>query len=229
VIDEIARLRCDGRYLGREFNVRRSDGGWWYQSRDLELRFTPDLPGRHQVDNLAGVLTGLSCLLPLSSISASEIDARFRGTRLAGRFEKLPGVLAADLYVDVGHNQDAARAIAASLAEVKPTGRCVALLGMLEDKRADLFVEALSPVVDDWWLLTLQGDRGLDASSLEARIGGRVPVEKRFASAGDALGHALSSLTNQDIMIVFGSFVTVESWLRAISESGDLNGYGSKH
>ena len=229
ILGELARLDCDSHLIGREFRMSRAGDDWLWQSREFELAISPVLPGRHQVDNLAGVLAGLARLVPLADYSPTEINENFRGMRLAGRFQKLPGVLAADLYIDVGHNQDAARAIAACLAEIRPRGRCVVLLGMLADKRVDLFVESLAAEVDAWWLLTLEGDRGLDAAALEARIGGRVAVEKRFAIAAEALEHALSSLGNQDIMLVSGSFVTVENWLRALPESDDPNGYGSKH
>ena len=218
VIAEIDRLHCDAAYFGRDFRLRRMVDEWLWQSADLELNFTPELPGRHQAENLAGVLAGLSRLLPLERYAPETLRNNFRGTRLAGRFQRIPGILAAELYVDVGHNQDAARVLAANLAELKPAGRCVVLLGMLDDKRVDLFVDSLAEVVDAWWLLTLPGARGLDAASLEAKIGGRVRVDRRFDSATDAYRHALSSLRNQDIMLVCGSFITVETWLRALPD-----------
>ena len=96
-------------------------------------------------------------------------------------------------------------------------GRVVVLLGMLEDKQADLFVAALQSVVDEWWLLTLPSDRGLEASRLASRIESLVVAEQCFERVDDALEHALSSLGNQDIMLVTGSFITVELLLRALS------------
>jgi folylpolyglutamate synthase/dihydropteroate synthase len=94
---------------------------------------------------------------------------------------------------------------------------------MLKDKQPDLFVEALQSVVDDWWLISLNTERGLNAASLAARIGTQVEVKQHFERIDDALDHALSSLTNQDIMLVTGSFVTVELLLRALSASGEFN------
>jgi dihydrofolate synthase/folylpolyglutamate synthase len=132
--------------------------------------------------------------------------------------------------VDVGHNPDAARALAASLGSIRPErGRIVVLLGMLADKQPELFAAEMAGVVDGWWLTSLDSDRGLDANRLEARIGGAVEVEARFENPAAALAHALSSLGNQDIMLATGSFVTVELLLRALSESRNLNPNGSEH
>jgi folylpolyglutamate synthase/dihydropteroate synthase len=81
----------------------------------------------------------------------------------------------------------------------------------------------LKQVVDDWWLLTLNGDRGLSARQLATRIEGQVEADYLFDKVADALDHALSSLGNQDIMLVAGSFVTAELLLRATSNSGEQN------
>ena len=94
---------------------------------------------------------------------------------------------------------------------------------MLKDKQPNLFVEALKSVVDDWWLITLDSERGLNASALAARVESQVEVKQHFEQIDKALDHALSSLTNQDIMLVTGSFVTVELLLRALSDSGEFN------
>jgi len=102
-------------------------------------------------------------------------------------------------------------------------GRVVVLLGMLEDKQPHLFVEALKPAVDAWWAMTLDSERGLDAAALTKRVAAQVEVEASFDQVEAALVHALSSLSNQDIMLVTGSFVTVELLLRALSDSGEFN------
>jgi len=220
VLDEIERRGCSCLRIGRDYRaLPLSAERFTWQSRELELEVDRVLPGAHQSLNLAGVIAGLSLLLPLARYSPEQINARFRGTRVAGRFEAVPSPLPGTLYVDVGHNPDAARVLAASLEEIKPRhGRIVVLLGMLEDKQPEQFTAILSPYVDTWWLTSLDSDRGLDAERLQARIGGAVEIEARFANPAEALRHALSSLGNTDIMLATGSFVTVELLLRALSE-----------
>ena len=231
VIDEIVRLNCKCLQLGRDYHVSQLDDKHFvWRDQDKEIQLDNVLPGSHQVHNLAGVVAGLSQLIPLSEFNPDQVRDFFHGTRLAGRLQLVDCQLACQLYVDVGHNQDAARVLANSLDAMQQSrGRIVVLLGMLADKQADLFVEGLKQVVDDWWLLTLNSDRGLSAVQLASRIESQARADHLFENVNDALDHALSSLNNQDIMLVTGSFVTVELLLRALSDSGEQNKYGPKH
>jgi len=225
VLAEIDRLDCKCLQLGCDYRLTlQQDDQFLWHSNEREYRLDNVLSGDHQAQNLAGVVAGLSLLLPLDEFSPEQLRAGFHGTRIAGRLQLLHSPLACRLFVDVGHNQDAARVLAENMhRQRQDKGRIVVLLGMLKDKQPDLFVEALQPAVDDWWLITLDSERGLDAAALAAQIGTRVEVTQHFERIDNALDHALSSLTNQDIMLVTGSFVTVELILRALSDSGKFN------
>lgn len=222
VLDKISRLHCNSLQYQRDFEMQATDsqGCYVWKGLGLEFNISPVLPGVHQVQNLAGVIAGLHLLLDNSQITPTNIDKNFEGTELIGRFQKVETLLAANVYVDVGHNHDAAKALAKNLSLLKPeTGRLIVLLGMLDDKDSLNFVAELSTAVDDWWLVTLDCDRGLSAGQLQQRISNRVSVDECFDNVEDSLEHALSSLTNQDIMLVTGSFVTVELFLRATSRT----------
>lgn len=219
VQDEIRRLGCHSQQYQRDFSVQRLSGqdrfGW--QSGELSLELTQILPGVHQQQNLAGVVAGLHQLLDLRQFDNAIIQRNFENTELVGRFQSVKTDVAGSVYIDVGHNQDAAAALAENLALIKkPEGRVVVLLGMLDDKDNVAFVSEFGAVVDDWWLLSLIGDRGLSADNLAGRISTQVEIQKRFIDVDTALDHALSSLGNQDIMLVTGSFVTVETFLLAL-------------
>jgi len=219
VLAEIERLGCQCLQFERDFDIRESDQEQLYDwsGCDLSFSLTPPLDGIHQLQNLAGVVAGLGLLLPLDQYEPSTVAENFRGTELAGRFERLQTGLEAEVYIDVGHNQDAARALAVNLHALKQySGRIVVLLGMLEDKETANFVAEFESIVDDWWLLSLSCDRGLSADAIEERLDA-VKVERKFSNAEMAVNHALSSLSNQDIILVTGSFVTVELFLRALS------------
>jgi dihydrofolate synthase/folylpolyglutamate synthase len=222
VLDEISRLQCNSLQYQRDFEMQATEvpGCYVWKGLDLEFNLTPVLSGIHQAQNLAGVVAGLHLILDSSQISAINVGKYFEGTELIGRFQKIDTPLPANVYVDVGHNHDAAKALAKNLSLLEPkTGRLVALLGMLNDKESLKFVDELSGVVDDWWLLTLDCDRGLSAEQLQQRIVSCVSADIHFDNVADSLEHSLSSLTNQDIIIVLGSFVTVELFLRATSKT----------
>ncbi len=231
VLREIDRRHCHCLRFGKDYDLHDIDGDQAdWRMADLHFRLDNVLPGEHQLFNLAGVVAGLTCLLDLATWDSRRVGENFHGLQIAGRLQQVASPLSARLFVDVGHNPDAARVLAKSLSGLKSkSGQLVVLLGMLEDKQPDRFVEALKAVVDQWWLTTLDCDRGLSADALAARIGATIEIGKCFDSVSLALDHALSSLGNQDIMLVTGSFVTVEHLLRALPHSGELNNYGSKH
>jgi len=230
VLQRIEDLQCRCLRLGQDYDLSdiADDDAVW-RSRGQEWPLQNVLTGEHQFFNLAGVLAGLSQLLDLSRFAPDSISGNFQGLQVAGRLQQVNSALPAALYVDVGHNADAARVLATSLPGLKSrSGELVVLLGMLEDKEPAQFVEALKPMVDRWWLVTLEAERGLSATALAERIGTTVDIERCFENVNAALDHALSSLGNQDIMLVTGSFVTVELLLRALPDSCELNNYGSK-
>jgi len=222
VLDEISRLHCKSLQYKRDFEMQATDSidSYIWKGLNREFNLTPKLSGVHQVQNLAGVFAGLHLLLDNSQINLVNADKNFEGTELIGRFQKIETPLPSNVYVDVGHNHDAAKALAKNLSLLKPeTGRLIVLLGMLNDKESLNFVSELSTVVDDWWLLTLNCDRGLSAKQLQQRISTCVSADECFESVEYSLEHALSSLTNQDIMLVTGSFVTVELFIRATART----------
>ncbi len=222
---EIERRNCKCLRVDRDYRVlEQDDERFLWQGGGREVWLDKVLPGFHQAQNLAGVVAGLSLLFPLERYDDGQLRAGFQGTHIAGRLQLLPCRLSCRLFADVGHNQDAARVLAHHLGQLKQEGgRIVVLLGMLQDKQPELFVEALKPVVDAWWLLSLTSERGLKSTDLAQRIGAEVAAEETFEQIDDALDHALSSLGNQDIMLVTGSFITVEFLLHALSDSGELN------
>ena len=222
VLKEIERLKCEPLFYTKDFQACNiSENDFYWKSKSLTIKIPRVLPGEHQIQNLSGVVAGLSKLLPLHEYSQEQVEENFIGTFLPGRFQQIETSLPCRVIIDVGHNRDAAKSLSENIAQLHDKGRVVVLLGMLEDKQADCFVEALQPMVDIWWCLTLNGDRGLSAQDLRSRIESIVEVQAVYENIESVIEPALSSLTNRDIMLVTGSFVTAELALRAFSISGD--------
>jgi len=220
VQSEIARLDCQAHQFQQDFIMQAQDqtGQCLWRSGDLSIELNPVLPGSHQVQNLAGVVAGLHQLLDLHQYQVETVQQYFAGINLPGRFQTLDIQTAATVYIDVGHNQDAAGALANNLMTLKkPGSRVVVLLGMLDDKDNLAFVRELTAIVDDWWLVSLDSVRGLSAIKLANRVKTALLPTRMFDRPEEALNEALSSLGNQDIMLVTGSFLTVEQCLLALT------------
>ena len=138
-------------------------------------------------------------------------------TRLAGRFQILPGEV--PVVFDVAHNPHAARSLAATLQASRPPGREIAVAGLLGDKDPAGVVEAVAGVFDRWFVARPAGAgaRGGSAEVLARAVrerGGGAAVEVCGDLPG-ALLRARREAEPGDRIVVFGSFYTVGEVLAA--------------
>ncbi len=193
---------------GSDFFADAIDGQHW-SWRDVGFRIElpmPALRGPIQLRNAASAIAALRALdkpLPRAAIVEGVAQARIRGRLQA--FER-NGV---EVLVDVGHNPQAARELAAALKAAPITGRTVAVFAALQDKDAEGVVEALADRVDGWHLAGLEGVRAQSAAALQARLAGTAAAgASPHADVATALQQALSSARAGDRVLVFGSFHT---------------------
>jgi dihydrofolate synthase/folylpolyglutamate synthase len=198
--------------LGVDFTVRPSADGARFETDGTALSLPgPALPGPYQFDNMATGLAAVLARLPEAASDVAALGRGLRSVRLAGRLERVSGRPA--VWIDVGHNPLAARAVAAALHEIRaaesiPDCRCV--LGMLADKDAAAVVSELQAVVTHWYCASLPGSRGQAAERLAARMAGVTGSAslRQFESVEAALDAALADSTPDDGVLVFGSFLT---------------------
>lgn len=124
-----------------------------------------------------------------------------------------------EVVVDVGHNPQAARALAAWL-RAQPRRRTVAVYAALADKDAPGVVSALADAVDGWYLAGMleAGPRGQDAASLRQRLAGTAAAAaETYADPDAALDAALQAAETGGRVLVFGSFHVTAMALRRLN------------
>ena len=169
-----------------------------------------------QLRNAACAIAALRALdLPLedAALARGVADAAVPG-RLQ-RFER-GGV---EIIVDVGHNPQAAVALADWL-RAQPKRRTLAVYAALADKDAAGVVTALSDTVDGWLLAgTLDaGPRGSDAVALAQRLVGTAAAGgSRHADVTGALAAALAQAAPDGRVLAFGSFHAASEALRSLN------------
>ena len=169
-----------------------------------------------QLRNAACAIAALRALdLPLedAALARGVADAAVPG-RLQ-RFER-GGV---EIIVDVGHNPQAAVALADWL-RAQPKRRTLAVYAALADKDAAGVVTALSDTVDGWLLAgTLDaGPRGSDAVALAQRLVGTAAAGgSRHADVTSALAAALAQAAPDGLVLAFGSFHAASEALRSLN------------
>ncbi len=161
----------------------------------------------------------------IAALSASELEIPqaawaegIASATVAGRLQAFErdGV---EILVDVGHNPQAARELAAALAARPAGGRTLAVYAALADKDVHGVVQALQPRVDQWLLAGLDGEgcRGQSAQALQARLQDTAAAAASVHdSVAQALQQALEQARASDRVLVFGSFHTVAAALHVL-------------
>jgi dihydrofolate synthase/folylpolyglutamate synthase len=179
----------------------------------------PALAAPVQYANAATAIAALHALdggRLLGSDPAATIGAALPCVQVPARLQALGGDPA--LHVDVGHNPQAARALAQWL-DAAPRGPVHAVFGALSDKDVAGVLGALGPRIDHWHLAGLDRDtpRGLPADAL-ADVLARVLPQARHdahASVGDALAAARRATPPGGSILAFGSFFVASAVLAA--------------
>ncbi|MNV45493.1 Bifunctional protein FolC [compost metagenome] len=139
--------------------------------------------------------------------------------RIRGRLQRVDrdGV---EVLVDVGHNPQAARELAAALKAAPVAGRTVAVFAALQDKDAVGVVQALEGQVQAWHLAGLDGARAQSAAALQSRLHDTAAGAGHcHDSVAAALQAAVAEAAAGDRVLVFGSFHTAAQalqWLDAV-------------
>ena len=219
--EEAARIGASMLQLNRDFSVERCPTGWnWRSGERLRAGLPyPALRGDYQLYNAAAVLTALEMLGERFPVTQADIREGLLSAVVPGRFQVLPGLPVCVL--DVAHNAQAARSLAATLKQQPAAGRTLAVVGMLRDKDIASVVSPLAGMVDCWYPASLNVARGATAAQLIealAAAGVSAPV-RGFDDVHQAYAAALGDATVADRIVVFGSFHTVGDILAALGQA----------
>lgn len=186
------------------------DGAHWRWREvgyEVELPM-PQLRAPSQMRNAAVAIAAMRALgaTPTPEQLAEGVSA----ARVAGRLQRFErdGV---DILVDVGHNPQAARELAAWLAVEPVPGRTLAVFAALGDKDVAGVVGALAGSIDQWHLAGLahSGPRGTSVDVLAERLQGTPAADAaRHDDVAAALAQARAAARPGDRILVFGSFHT---------------------
>jgi dihydrofolate synthase/folylpolyglutamate synthase len=201
--------------LDREFSVSRDAGGWsWHgPGRRYHDLPQPRMSGAFQHLNAGVALMALQLLEPRLSAGETAIREGIAAAWLPGRQQILGG--AVERVVDVAHNAEAARALAATLAGRPAARRTHAVLAMLSDKDPMAVAAALGDAVDAWHTAALPGPRGEDGERLAADLRRCFPAcpVSAHADVATAWKAALGAARGGDRVIALGSFLTAREVL----------------
>ena len=210
---EAQRLGATALQVGREIGAETdpAGGGWVFRGAEGERLAlpTPAMRGIFQHHNAAAAITALRTLRERLPICANAIRAGLGRARLEGRFQVLPGEIT--WILDVAHNREAAESLAGNLRAFRCPGRLLAVFGVLADKEPETIVEALTSVVDAWYLTASRDARAMPAVQLAERLRSVLAgtPSQVLPSVQQAIDAALAVAAPGDCLLVCGSFTTV--------------------
>lgn len=221
IATEATRVGANLFQVGQQFQIEPTSNDWtWRMGGRLRSGLPhPSLRGDYQLYNAACALAALEAMANRFPVTQADVREGLLSGVIPGRFQVLPGRPVRVL--DVAHNAQAARSLAATLKQQTIPGRTLGVFGMLVDKDIVSVVGPLADVVDRWYPATLHVPRGATAAQLiEALAAAGVPAPaQEFDDMHRAYAAALHDAGEFDRVVIFGSFHTVGDILAALEKA----------
>jgi dihydrofolate synthase/folylpolyglutamate synthase len=219
LIDHATKIGADLWLFGRDFNYSGDRQQWNYGGRNLRRNSLayPSLRGANQLLNASAALAALEALRDRLPLGAQEVRNGLVMVELPGRFQVLPG--RPQVILDVAHNPHAAATLAQNLDNMGFFPFTYAIFGAMSDKDVLGVISHLKDKIDHWYLTGLPLDRAADTHYLAdclRQSGVQESTEKgsecsirHFPNPQEAIIEAKRLATENDRIVVFGSFLTV--------------------
>jgi dihydrofolate synthase/folylpolyglutamate synthase len=158
----------------------------------------PQLPGRHQIDNVAVAIRAAECL----KLSRDQIEYGINTAVWPGRLETIEGQ--PSFLLDGAHNEPGMRALSAFLEEFHPEGVSM-IFACMADKNFEEMLRILRPRIREAVFTRAQSSRSKDPSELQALwAGSRVEP-----SVLDAIDYAHRNFPPEETVLICGSLYVV--------------------
>ena len=199
-----------------DYNVLKDSSYWSISSKNLSIDKIPNLRmiGDYQYNYAAASLMALQEVLPESLTNINILKKSLSETQIPGRFQYLQS--SPDIVLDVAHNEDAAKALLSNIKD-KRYKEINVVLGILNDKDVYSIVEPFVAVVNNWFIGTINSERGMNAEEIEYRMKSLFKSNlniKTYNSITSAFKFARNQQGFNSLLLVYGSFYTVSEVLK---------------
>ncbi len=204
--------------LNHQFSYIARIDSWQWQANNGSLKIDlplPALQGAFQLNNAACAVAAVQIMrqqLPVNQEALAQGIAQAQNRARFQIIQQQP-----EIILDVAHNPHAARALASSLKNL-PAKRTFAVFSILADKDSDSVISILRDSIDEWFIAPLDLPRGMTLTALTAKLKKHdIKAIHPHNTIQAAYTAALSQVTENDRIIVFGSFHTVAGILGCLS------------
>lgn len=179
------------------------------------------LAGDFQLANAAVAAAAVAALGACSaaSIPHSAFEEGLASAYLPGRLEVLrwrPTVV-----IDAAHNPDGARNLAESITKLFNYRRLILVIGMLSTHSAEDVIGILAPLAEEIIATRSQWEKARPASEVAAAAQRIMPNVRAIEPVSAAVQAALGSASEDDLVLITGSFYTIGEVDRTTVVAGD--------
>ncbi|MBM7074159.1 bifunctional tetrahydrofolate synthase/dihydrofolate synthase [Shewanella sp. 202IG2-18] len=187
-------------FVGDDFNSFDESNHWSFNGlRVINNIPAPQLP-------LQNAVTAIQTALMFDPTLTDEmIKSGVEQASLPGRMELVSQQ--PKVYLDVAHNPQSAQYLKRQLNKFEGK-RVFALCGMLKDKDIQSVIQCLQTEFYEWNLVSLDVSRGAESSELAECFDSQQNINC-FGDLNEAWANLKLKITDDDVVIVFGSFYTV--------------------
>ena len=211
--------------FGKDFNYSGDKQQWAFAGRTQRRNALayPALRGGNQLLNASAALAAIESLRDRLAVPIQAIREGLLQASLPGRFQILPGQ--PTVILDVAHNPHAAAVLAHNLDGMAYFPYTHGVIGMLNDKDCDEVLNNMGRRIDHWYCASLPGDRARSGQEIANKITALFPADQDglptvmvYDTPVSAYEAAQEKMTDNDRVVVFGSFVTVATVMQKLNK-----------
>ena len=222
-------LQCPTYINDKQFNNQLHDDEFIFCFHDQQLRFLK----LHWHPN--AIAAALMASIVLEEKLPLLTEARLQGLlsiNLAGRQQYFTGENGVITLIDVSHNSQSVAYLAKMVIEgkTKRFNKIHAVFSALGDKDIKALTEPMVPCVEHWYPALLTGKRAASAEQLQSIFRKYGIIEQEFyKSPLDAYRIACQRASPNDLIVVYGSFLTVGEVLAALNREFSRSKHEGSH
>ena len=199
-----------------DYIVTRHVDNWSLDAKNISIKEIPNLKmiGDYQYNYAAASVLALKEVLPECLDNQTILKQALSETQISGRFQYLQN--SPDIILDVAHNEDAAKGLVKNISN-KGYNEINVVLGILNDKDVYSIVKPFLSLVNNWYIGTINSERGMNAEEIKYRIKSTFKNNlniETFNSVSSAFCSAKNIQTKNSLLLVYGSFYTVSEVLK---------------
>jgi len=218
--------------LNGELNQKTDELTWQWHNSEIDYQNLPLPFGQTgvQLSNASLAIQAIECMQNVFSVESETIRQGFIQASLAARCQ----IVSQDplIVLDVSHNVSSVQRLVdfvSKQAQGRKAGstqdKFSVVCGMLKDKEIAASLSLVSPMVDQWYLASIEHERGSDSDHLSEIVKHIEPNSqiKTYANVREAYKQAVANLKKCDTLVVFGSFFIAGDILKFLSETDNLS------